>query len=92
MVDALCAPTGRSQFCPQLRTVFSSRRRNVIEVDADSDAISRCGSARKIVQEPEQVESLFSRTLIAAKSVCDAAPAASSVREFCVPNTRNPRG
>jgi hypothetical protein len=51
----------------------------VIEVDADSDAISRCGSARKIVQEPEQVESLFSGTLIAAKSVCDAdrLPAAS---------------
>jgi hypothetical protein len=84
--------TERSQFCPQLRTMFSSRRRNVIEVDAVFNAMRRCGSAGKIVQEPEQVETLFSGTLIAAKPVCDAALAASSVREFCVPDTRNPRG
>jgi hypothetical protein len=48
----------RSQFCPQLRTMFSSRRRNVIEVDAVFNAMRRCGSAGKIVQEPEQVQAL----------------------------------
>ncbi len=84
--------TERSQFCPQLRTVFSSRRRNVIEVDAVFDAMRRCGSAGKIVQEAEQVQALFSATLIVAKSARDARPTASSVREFCVPDTRNPRG
>ena len=46
-------------------------------------------SARKVVQKPEQVESLFSGILMVAESVRDAAPTVSSVRGFCVPDTQN---
>jgi hypothetical protein len=79
--------TERGQFCPQLRTVFSGRSRNVIEADAVFQAMKRGRSVRKIVQEAEQVEALFSGTLIIAVLFPGAAQSAGIVREFCVPDT-----
>jgi hypothetical protein len=84
----LCAyAIERRQFCPELWTNSSGNQRTLIEMDAVVHAARRGRSARKMVQEPEQVEALSSRTLTVTPSVPDPAQSAENVREFCVPGT-----